>query len=144
MFLPVNRQDLLRVADPVRKSQLMHAGNIYLKWVYGNKKRLAANVKWGEGFNHSDASSVDSNGHPGSDAASKFAFWSLLERILLKRADCTNNSGWILHQATCFVVLSPQRLNTFICYGKLAFKNNKNEENWREEWQHQVTAKTEL
>lgn len=25
MFLPVNRQDLLRVADPVRKSQHMHA-----------------------------------------------------------------------------------------------------------------------
>lgn len=42
------------------------------------------NVKTGTGFDCSDESAMDSNGHPGLDAASKFTFCRLLERITLK------------------------------------------------------------
>lgn len=54
---------------------------------------FGSNVKRGIGFDCCDGSATDSNGRLGLDAASKFAFCTLLERITLKCADCTNNGG---------------------------------------------------
>lgn len=54
--------------------------------------RRGGGGRW-RGSDRCDGSTTDSNGCLGLDAASKFALYTLLERITLECADCTNNGG---------------------------------------------------